>query len=282
MSDNHRRAFEGVVHTCHHHGDLVGDVRKMLNKAGLPRVLQDKPRILIKPNLVEAVPPPVTTPVSLVAALVDYLQAEVPEAEIIIGEGCGSLCYGTDHCFDVLGYTGLAAEKGVDLLDLNHAPLTSLRREECRRWPEMHLPTVLFDAFLISVPVLKAHTLAKVTLTMKNMMGAAPPSLYQQNGSWKKSAFHRSIHAAVADLNRYRTPDFTLLDATVGLRRSHLGGPVCDPSPNLLVAGFDPVAVDAFGAGLLDRDWRSIEHIRMVHGELGQAEPLKIVHSIPS
>jgi uncharacterized protein (DUF362 family) len=276
MSDYHRSASEGIVHVCNHHGDVVGDVRRVLNEAGLSEVLRNIRRILIKPNLVEATPPPVTTPVSLVAALVDYLQAEVSEVEIVIGEGCGSLCYGTDHCFDVLGYSGLAAAKGVDLLDLNHAPLTSLRREECRRWPKMHLPTVLFDTFLISVPVLKAHTLAKVTLGMKNMMGVAPPAWYQKGGYWKKSAFHHSIQEAVADLNRYRTPDFTLLDATVGLRQSHLGGPVCDPPPGRLAAGFDPVAVDAYGAGLLGLDWRAVGHIRMVHGQLGLAEPLKI------
>jgi uncharacterized protein (DUF362 family) len=279
MSEDHGRAFRGLVHVCPFHGDWVDGVRRLLDGVGLTEVVRHRRRILIKPNLVEAVPPPVTTPVALVGALVEYLQAELPEAELIIGEGCGSKCYETEHCFATLGYTELAGSRSIELVDLNHARLTTLRMEECRRWPEMHLPSLLFDAFLISVPVLKAHTLAEVSLGMTNMIGAAPPVWYQQGGHWKKSAFHRSIQEAVADLNRYRSPDFTLLDATIGLSRSHLGGPMCDPPPNLLAAGFDPVAMDSFGSGLLGREWRDIGHISMVHGELGSAGPLKIVPS---
>ncbi len=52
----------------------------------------------------------------------------------------------------------------------------------------------------------------------------------------------------------------------------HLGGPACDPPVGKIVAGFDPVAVDAAGAGLLGFDWRSVEHISMADGVLGQAD----------
>lgn len=268
---------EGVVYLCQFGGDWATEVGSLLDRAGLPAALRERPRIVLKPNLVEAAPPPITTPVALVAALADYLRRVHPAAEIIVAEGCGSKNYDTEHCFATLGYTRMAAARGIELLDLNHAPLTRLARPGCRRWPEMDLPSLLFDAFLISLPVLKAHTLAKVTLTMKNMMGAAPPSRHQQGGHWKKAAFHRGIQAAVADLNRYRCPDFTLLDATIGLSQSHLGGPVCDPPPGLLAAAHDPVAIDAFGAGLLGRDWREIGHIRRLHGELGRAEPLNLI-----
>ena len=93
----------------------------------------------------------------------------------------------------------------------------------------MYLPELLFNSFLISVPVLKAHSLAEVTLTMKNMLGCAPPHHYQCGGRWKKSAFHEQIQEAVLDLNRYRTPDFTVLDATVGMSEAHVWGAHCQP-----------------------------------------------------
>lgn len=165
----------------------------------------------------------------------------------------------------------LARRYGVKLLDLNQAELVSVSNKDCCRWPQMYLPTIVFESFLLSVPVLKAHTLAGVTLTMKNMMGLAPPSHYQQGGHWKKAAFHERIQEAIFDLNRYRTPDFSLIDATVGMREAHLWGAHCEPPPNLLVAGFDPVAVDAYATGLLDRDWRQIDHIRLADGVLGSA-----------
>jgi len=249
----------------------------LLDAAGLKeRINSSVGTILVKPNLVEALLPPITTPAGLIEALVVYLQA-MTDARIIIGEGSGAMHYETWHCFQELGYTELARKLGVELVDLNEAELVLLKKNECRRWPEMYLPRLAFDSFLISVPVLKAHTLAGVTLTLKNMMGLAPPSHYRQGSSWKKSAFHDRIQDAVADLNRYRTPDFTLLDATVGMSEAHLCGPTCDPPVNKLAAGYDPVAIDSYGTGLLRKNWKDIGHIRSLHGELGTAEPLDVI-----
>ncbi|HBC87374.1 MAG TPA: hypothetical protein DCZ94_10500 [Lentisphaeria bacterium] len=247
-------------------------VPKLLDACGLDKVLsQLEKKVLIKPNLVEASPPPITTPVELVSSIIDYIRSKNPSLEIIIGEGCGSIEYETPTPFKQLGYVEMAYKQNVKLVDLNYEKTVSLSKKECRRWPEMHLPEIVMDNFLFSVPVLKAHSMADVTLTMKNMMGAAPPKHYNA-GSWKKSAFHERIQEAIFDLNRYRTPDFTLIDATVGMAESHLWGAHCEPPPNLLIASFDPVAVDAYGTQVLGRDWRKIGHIKMSDGVLGHAE----------
>lgn len=236
----------------------------------------DVKTILIKPNLVEALEPPITTPASLIDYLVQYLKHHF-DGSILIGEGTGAMHYETWHCFDRLGYTELARKHGIELIDLNSEELVHLQKKECHRWPEMYLPRVALESYLISVPVLKAHTLAGVTLTMKNMMGLAPPSHYCEGTSWKKSAFHNRIQDAVADLNRYRTPDFTLLDATVGMPKAHLWGPACDPPVNRLAAGYDPVAIDAYGTSLLKKNWQDIGHIRVLHDEMGTADPLDLI-----
>lgn len=264
----------GTIYTCGH-GPLRENLKKLLDAADLKTQVQGAKTILIKPNLVGILAPPITTPVDLIRHLIDYLQA-VTSAEIIIGEGTASARHETAHVFAELGYTKMAADKGVRLLDLNNVETVCRQRKDCRRWPEIHLPKIAYESFLLSVPVLKAHTLADVTLSLKNMMGLAPPAHYRQGSSWKKSAFHHRIGQAIADLNRYRRPDFTLLDARVGMAQSHLWGPTCEPPVGLLVAGSDPVAVDAFGAGLLGIDWREVEHIRCLHSELGLAEPLNI------
>lgn len=252
-------------------------VFKLLDTADFLTYLAGKQKILIKPNLVEAIKPPVTTPVELVEALIDYIHDKEPQAQIVIGEGTGATEYDTWHPFKELGYADLAKRKDVDLIDLNEAPLVKRINNKCHRWPEMYLPEIVYESFLISVPVLKAHTLAGVTLTMKNMMGMVPPAHYQRGGHWKKASFHAGIQEAVLDLNRYRTADFTILDATVGMQQAHLWGPTCDPAPNKLVAAVDPVAVDAYGAGLLCRSWQDIGHIRMANGELGIADPLTVI-----
>lgn len=265
----------GTVYSCDF-DNWRQSLRPLLRASGVSDLLRGR-RIIIKPNLVEPLLPPITTPVELVAELVDYLQDESAAAEIIIAEGSGAINHDTWHVFRFLGYSDLARRKKVKLLDLNEAELVVVTRPGCRRWPEMHLPRIVFDSYLISVPVLKAHSLAGVTLTMKNMMGLAPPAYYQEAGSWKKASFHEGIQDAILDLNRYRTPDFTVMDATVGMQEAHLWGPTCKPPPNKLLAGFDPVAIDACGAGLLKRNWSDIGHLRMAHNELGRAAPLNLV-----
>lgn len=187
--------------------------------------------VIIKPNLVEALEPPITTPVELIDALVGYLQDSVPECRLIVGEGTGSVDYDTFHCFETLGYTQMASRRGVELLDLNVEPLTRKENPDCSRWPELYLPELLDEVFLLSVPVLKVHTLA----------------------------------------------DVTLLDATVGMIDSHLWGRHCEPPVGRLAACWDPVAIDSYGASLLDMHWREIGHIELAHNVLGKAEPLDVV-----
>lgn len=257
--------------------DWDAAVQAVLDAAGLVRVLGDTGLVLIKPNLVEALEPPVTTPVILVEAIVAYLQEKVPDCRIVVGEGTGAINYDTFHCFDILGYTKMARERKIDLLDLNGEPLRRRQKTECSRWPELYLPKILDDAFLLSVPVLKAHSLSDVTLTMKNMMGCVPPSHYRKGNSWGKSAFHDRIQEAIFDLNRYRCADFTLLDATVGMAEAHLWGRHCHPPVGRLAAGWDVVAMDSYGTSLLGRKWQDVGHIRYAHTHLGKAEPLDLL-----
>ncbi|MBT8362499.1 MAG: DUF362 domain-containing protein [Desulfobacterales bacterium] len=261
-----------------HAGSNYESLELLLEAAELPRAIGRQKKILIKPNLVEALDPPITTPASVVAVLIDYLLKACPGVRILVGEGTGSLEYDTFHCFDYLGYLPLCQEDRVELIDLNHLPCRHLAKASCTRWPEMYLPELIFESFLISAPVLKAHSLSQVTLTMKNMMGCAPPAHYQGNGAWGKASFHRQIHDAVFDLNRYRSPDFSLLEASVGMAQAHLWGPTCNPPVNKIAVSYDPVAIDAYGASLLKKSWRDIDHIKLAHNELGIAEPLDVRH----
>ncbi|GAB6061119.1 DUF362 domain-containing protein [Desulfonatronum parangueonense] len=250
--------------------EYAAAVNDVLNAAGAPSVLKRRKRIIIKPNLVNTSPFPVTTHPDMVRALVEYVRRH-SKARIILAEGCGDACRETAEIFESLGYTQLAAEQDLELLDLNRAPLVRLTNPECSFFPEIYLPRAVMSGLLVSVAVLKRHSLSQVTLSMKNMLGLAPPSHYQRGGSWKKSALHADMQRAIYELNSYRAPDLAVIDASVGLADYHLGGPTCSPPVNKIVAGFDPVAVDATGAALLGLDWRDIGHIRMAHGRLGQA-----------
>lgn len=246
-------------------------VPALLKAIGAPAILARQSRILIKPNLVNASPPPVTLPVEACAALVRCCR-RWSDAEIVIAEGTGEKHLTTHQVFAIHDYDRLAKEEGIELVDLNEAKLVELRDPRNKVFPTFMMPRLVMESFVLSAAVLKAHSLATVTLSMKNMIGVAPPAYYQKGGHWKKSAFHHRMQTSIFELNHYRQPDLAFIDATVGLADYHLGGPTCDPPPNKLVAGFDPVAVDAAGSELLGIPWRQVGHIKMADGELGKAE----------
>ncbi len=241
--------------------DYESSVASALDQLDVGSILATQSKILVKPNLINASPHPITTSPECVAAVIEYVRAH-SKAEIIVGEGCGDAHLETTDVFERLGYTEMAADHNVQLLDLNHADLRTVTNAECEVWPELRLPDVLFTHFVISVPVLKAHSLADVTGALKNMIGALPPAHYAGVfGSWKKAKFHGQMHESIVDLNRHRAADLTVLDASVGMADFHLGGAHCDPPVNKIVAGIDPLAVDRLAAEMLGFDWREIDYL---------------------
>ena len=236
-------------------------VSACMTDAGAAALLASQRPVMLKPNLVNGTPFPVTTAPALCEAVIAFVR-RYTDAPIVIAEGCGDAALETPEVFARLGYVQLARQLAVQLIDLNHAPLVKLQNLSCQRFPEMWLPEVVFSHVLISLPVLKAHSLCGFTGSMKNMMGLVPPSRYAgRYGSWKKAAFHQRLDDAIVELNRYRSPDFTVFDATVGLADFHLGGARCDPPCNQILAGADARCVDREAAGLLGLDWRCIGHL---------------------
>jgi len=245
-----------VTFTSYH-----ASVTEALDRIGARKFLAAKRAVLIKPNLINASPHPVTTPVACCEALVVYLRA-CSSAEVVIGEGCGDSSLETDELFEIHGYRAMARRHGVRLLDLNHAPLVRKSDPACRIFPEMMLPEIAFTHTIISVPVLKAHSFSMITGSLKNMMGFPPPKYYSGRfGTWKKAVFHWQMHESIQDLCRYIRPQLTVMDASLGLAEYHLGGETCSPPVNRILAGFDPLAVDRRGAELLGLDWRDIPHL---------------------
>ena len=218
--------------------------------------------IMLKPNLVNDSPHPITTPPALCAAVIAYIRRH-SEAPIIIAEGCGAAHLETPEVFVRLGYEDLARQHDVALLDLNHAPLIRVTDETCQLFPHMWLPEAAFSHVLISLPVLKAHSYCQFTGSMKNMMGLLPPRHYAGgSGSWKKAVFHQRLDEAIVALNRYRSPDFTIMDATIGMADYHLGGNWCEPPANRILAGSRARAVDREAAALLGLDWHCVGHLQ--------------------
>jgi uncharacterized protein (DUF362 family) len=104
----------GIVDFCNYEESLPA----LMELLGAAPVLGSQKSVVIKPNLVNSSPPPITTSVKLVAMLVKYV-ASVSDAEIVVAEGCGIPLYNTDRPYRKLGYFELAKSKEVVLVDLN-------------------------------------------------------------------------------------------------------------------------------------------------------------------
>ena len=120
--------------------------------------------IIIKPNLTNSSLPPITTSIDAVNAVYRYCKS-CTKAEIMIGEGAGS--GKTSDVFTKLGYTEFAHNSGIGLIDFNSAETVFSRRRDTMHLSEFHLPKILQDAFVISVPVLKDHCFTTTTIAMK-------------------------------------------------------------------------------------------------------------------
>jgi uncharacterized protein (DUF362 family) len=217
--------------------------------------------ILIKPNLTTASPHPITTAPECCEVLIEYIR-KYSKAEIVIAEGSGDVKYETDEVFRNLGYTAMAEKLGIPLIDLNYGPVKKLKNPACPVFPEMYLPEIAFSHYIISVPVLKAHSLAGMTGSLKNMMGFAQPKYYSgRHGVWKKAVFHGKMQESVIDLNKYLVPNLSVMDCSIGMAEFHLGGPQCNPPVKRILAGYNPWKVDREAAGLLGLDWNNIGHI---------------------
>ena len=242
--------------------DFRQSVAQALDAIAASEILAQQSHVLLKPNLVNSSSPPITTPWEFCEAVILYVR-EHSQAEIVIAEGSGDVAMDTPEIFDALGYTELAARFSLELVDLNDAPLKTVYDSSRSVFPEMHLPEIAFTHYVVSLPVLKRHSLASITGCLKNMMGFAPPEYYSGGGgSWKKAVFHLNMQESIKDLVSYRAPDLSVMDATVGMSDYHLGGRRCSPPVNKILAGFDPLAVDRESAKLLGLDWRTIGHLR--------------------
>lgn len=236
-------------------------IKKIFNQLEIEKTIVEKDAILLKPNLVNASPFPITTSVTLCEAIIDVLKS-VTKASICIGEGCGDMSMETDEVYRILGYHEMCHRKKIPLVDLNHEPTRKIENKNCTVFPEMHLPEIAFTHYIISLPVLKAHSLAVITGTLKNMIGFAPPEHYSgKYGIWKKAVFHGNMQQAIMDLNAYILPDFTIMDASVGLSEYHLGGAECVPPVGKMIGGYNPYRIDQISAELLGLNWKKIPHV---------------------
>jgi uncharacterized protein (DUF362 family) len=198
--------------------------------------------VLLKPNFVssDAQTAVNTHPAVVAAARESFLK--LGAAQVLIGEG-PALDRDTEAILESVRLREYAGPLKRAFVDLNVDDVARVSlKTRASRLKELYLPkTVLGADFVVSMPKLKTHHWAGVTLSLKNMFGVVPGSCY----GWPKNVLHwAGIDRAILDINAAVRPDFAIVD---GIDAMEGNGPIqgTRKRANVLVFGNDPVAVDA-------------------------------------
>ncbi|HEY7322820.1 MAG TPA: DUF362 domain-containing protein [Candidatus Binatia bacterium] len=231
-------------------------------------------RVVLKPNLVEFDPKGVinTHPAVIEAAIGSFRR--LGAREVVVAEGPGHR-RDSEYLLTASGIYDVIKEHKVRYVDLNtdDVRLTKLR-SNFTNLRELYLPETLFNAdLLVSIPKLKTHHWAGVTLSLKNMFGIVPGAVY----GWPKNALHwAGINGSILDINSaVPIPQFAIVDGIVGMEGN---GPLQGQAKQsgVLVLGNDLVAVDATAARLMMIEPRKIEYLDLADRFLGNVSRERI------
>ena len=250
--------------------ELASLIHESLCEFKLP--IKDK-TVLLKPNLVGLDPLGImnTHPAVIAATREAFLR--LGAWQVLVGDG-PAMDRDTEAIVESVRlreFVGPLARTFVDL-NLDDVERVTLKTH-ASRLKELYLPkTVLGVDFLVSMPKLKTHHWAGVTLSLKNMFGVVPGGCY----GWPKNVLHwAGIDGAILDVNAATRPDFAIVDGIVGMEGN---GPIqgTPKACGVLVFGDDPVAVDATCCRIMGFNPLKVKYLAQAGTLLGHVEAAKI------
>jgi uncharacterized protein (DUF362 family) len=239
---------------------LYDTVRRMLDEHRLDVRGRS---VVLKPNLVEFEPESCinTNPLLVHAAYEAFLA--MGAASVRIAEGPGHRRNTLDMA-EAAGYFRIVPHFEDAFTDLNLDDVTRVRPDRSfSRIQKLYLPNTALGAdLLVSVAKMKTHHWVGATLSMKNLFGVVPGGVY----GWPKNVLHwAGIAESIADLHAAFPRQFAIVDGIVGMEGN---GPIqgTPKQAGVIVAGRDPVAVDATCCRIMRIDPEQLSYLRLAVG----------------
>ena len=226
--------------------------------------------VVLKPNLVDYIPGnAINTHPLLVLAAAEAFRS-LGAKGVLVAEGPGHQ-RDTQYVLSESGYADLLRNHAIPFVDLNRDELVRTRlRASYTGMKSLWLPRTVLDAhFLVSMPKMKTHHWAGVTLSMKNMLGIVPGARY----GWPKNILHwKGIQESILDVCATVPINFVIADGVIAMEGN---GPLNGRARALgkIVLADDPVAADATCARLMGFEPEHIPHIREGTRFLGNSSP---------
>ena len=217
-------------------------------------------QVLIKPNIVSHEPYPTTThPETLESCL--WLLLPVAE-RILVADGPAWDAGGSESIIERHPLRRICDELDVIITDL----LSDGTREVKTQSLKLEVAQMVFECeFVLSLPVLKSHSICDITGALKDQLGFL-------SVAEKRRLHHgRDVHRVIAELNQSIKLDLYIVDAIQPLINTnevrHGGQP---KTLGYMLAGTDPVSLDVAGLELIkevepklrNKHFNDIPHLR--------------------
>lgn len=232
-------------------------IPKLLLIIKLDKEIKKHKRIILKPFLRNENSR--NTDVSFVEEILKFcLENKEPDSEIFIAEGSDG--QETLEVLEKKGYRDLAERYSIGLIDLNTSETEEILDGKFLKFEKIFYPKILSDSFIISLPVLAENNETEMQGALENMLGVFPAKHYKGFFSALKTKIRKwPAKYAIHDILRCKMPQFAVIDAS---------------EQGVILAGI-PLDMDKQAAKLLNKDWKSISHLRLVD-ESFSSEPSKI------
>lgn len=223
--------------------DYAATTRNAVNAiGGIPRFVKKGDIVVVKPNLGWDRKPEYaanTNSVVLKAIVEECLKAGAKKVKVF-----DNPCNDPRRCYENSGTNGaLKGLKDVELKYMENERYKNVKINGTvlKEW-ELYDEALSANVF-INVPVAKHHSLTRLTLALKNMMGIM---------GGNRGYIHRNIEDCLSDINKVVKSHLVVIDATrILLNHGPQGGSLNDVKiVNKVIASTDIVAADAYATTL--------------------------------
>jgi len=212
---------------------------------GIDRFVKPGETVLLKPNIGFATPPRIcaTSHPDIISEITKLCYQAGAKKVFVTDNPIND----PTSCFELSGISAAAAKSGAEVI-LPKAdyfrPMTLAGGRLIKNWPVLYEPFKNIDR-VFGIAVVKDHHRSGASMIMKNWYGLL---------GGKRSVFHTDINTIIVELATLVKPTLVILDATqVMVSNGPTGGSSSDlKQTNIMIAGCDQVAVDSFGATLLN------------------------------
>lgn len=253
----HLRKVQPVVAVASRGGAHEMVERALRPLGGIEKFVHPGDTVVLKPNAAWLRTPEqaANTNPEVVAAVIELCKRAGAKRILIVEHTCDNPA---TACFEMSGIRRVADAGGAVIVNANaegmYVPV-SVPGGKVLHQTEVARDVLEADCF-INLPVAKDHSATRVTLGLKNLMGVV----------WERQSWHVwGVHECIGDFALAVKPHLTIVDATRILVTKGPKGPGKVEHPHQIIAGVDPVAVDAFATTLFGLQPDDVGYIMHAH-----------------